>query len=103
MTAYPVVPPCPAWCRETHSEDEARTRSADHVHVTMFESRGAGVYLHRSDVHGEAGPVRVVVNADASDAVIHANGSVDVRVSPDRARRIALALLTAVADLAATE
>jgi len=81
-----TTPPCPPWCTEIHDpETEERFGDADHFAPTLHDPGGAFVALHRLDVDGMPGPVRVMVDRGP-----------DLWLTPERTARFADALTLAL-------
>ena len=61
---------CPGGCTETHDQETAsRVGDVDHAASILHDQGGAVVALHRLDLDGVPGPVRVVVDAGPDDAL----------------------------------
>jgi hypothetical protein len=69
---------CPAWCCEPHDPADVEAGSIDHTASLLHDLGGAYVGLHRLDVDGVPGEVRVVCDP----------GPV-AELTPQEARRLA--------------
>lgn len=57
---------CPPWCSETHGLHDLAAGSIDHAASFLHDRGGALVALHRLDVDGVPGNVRVMIDPVAT-------------------------------------